>query len=196
MDISSLLGAFLSSDGLSGMSKKTKVSKDGIQDVLTAALPALLSGAVSQSKSKKTSASFLNALAEHSKNDTSDLSDFLGNVDMDDGAKIVAHLLGSESSDTIGQIAKKSGVSKTDTKKVLSAAAPLLMSLLGQETNAKEDDDSIDIGDIMGALVKNVDMGDLLTGLLSSGTKKKSASKKKKDDDDDSPLDMLFDILT
>ena len=95
MDINSLIGTLLSSDSVSGVSKATKANDKDVQNVLNAALPMLLKGAKSQSEDKNTAESFASALLSHGKKDTSNVSSFLKNVDLDDGAKIIGHLLGN-----------------------------------------------------------------------------------------------------
>lgn len=171
MDITSLIGTLLSSDSITGVSKSTKASSNDVQSILTAALPALLNGAKAQAEDESTAASFTKALASHGKKDTSDLSSFLGNVDLEDGSKIIGHLLGNDS-DAVKTIAKKAGTNTKTATNVLSAAAPLLMSLMGQKEN--EDDDDNALGSIAAALIKNVDVGDLIGGLLGGSSSKKS----------------------
>ncbi len=183
MDITKLAGALLSSDSVKGLSDLSGVSNSDVTSVLTQALPALLDGAKGQASDKSTAESFAKALSSHAKADTGNLSGFLGNVDLKDGAKIIGHLLGSEESDTVKKISKKSGVSDDKTATILSAAAPLLMSLLGQQANDDDDKDS-GVGSLVGALLENVDVTELVTGLLTdnSGSTKKKATKKASDD--------------
>ncbi len=205
MDMNSLIKTLLSSDSVSGVSKATKASDSNVQSVLNAALPLLLNGAKAQSEDKNTSESFANALLSHGQKDTSNLSSFLKNVDLEDGAKIVKHLLGD--GDSVKSIAKKSGVSTKEAGNILSAAAPLLMSLLGQQTTSKKNNNSAAALSVASALLQNVDVGDLLGNLLGGNTKKKSTSKKttakksttkkstKKDDDNDTAAEVIGDIL-
>lgn len=188
MDLTKLASTLISSDSISGLSNLTGASDKDVSNVLAQALPALLSGANSQAKDKDTAESFANALSDHAKDDTKDLSKFLGNVDLKDGAKILGHLLGSDKDDVIGNIAESTGVSKKDTNSIVSAIAPLLLSLLGQQTEEDDDKDTGAAG-LVGALLDNVDVGSLLTGLLtdnnsssSSSSDKKKKSKKKKAD--------------
>ena len=180
MDMSSLLGVLLSSDSVSGVSKATKADNNEVASVLNAALPMLLKGAKKQSEDKDTAESFATALLSHGKKDTSNLSSFLKNVDLDDGSKIIGHLLGKDD-DSVKKIAKSSGVSAKKTGDILSAAAPLLMSLLGQESAAKKSDSNVAL-ELAGALLKNVDVGDLIGDLLGGDNKKKKSSKKKDND--------------
>lgn len=180
MDINSLLGTLLSSDSVSGVSKATKADNNEVASVLNAALPLLLKGAKKQSEDKDTAESFATALLSHGKKDTSNLSSFLKNVDLDDGSKIIGHLLGKDD-DSVKKIAKSSGVSTKKTGDILSAAAPLLMSLLGQESASKKSDNNVAL-ELAGALLKNVDVGDLIGDLLGGDNKKKKSSKKKDND--------------
>jgi len=187
MDLSKIAGSLLSSDSLKGLSSLTGASNSDIKNVLSSALPALLNGATEQAKNESTAASFANALAQHAKDDTTDLGSFLGKVDLADGAKIVSHLLGSGKEEIVEKAAKASGVSENKTADILSAIAPMLLSLLGQQAEEDDDKDS-GVGNLVGALLENVDVGSLLSGLISTDTssssgsgKKKPASSKKKD---------------
>ena len=190
MDINSLIGTLLSSDSVSGVSKATKSSNKDVQKVLDAALPLLLKGAKKQSEDKDTAEGFAKALLSHGKDDTSNLSSFLGKVDLEDGGKIIGHLLGNDDKD-VKKIAKQSGVDAGDVSKILSAAAPLLMSLLGQESASKKSDSNVAL-EIAGALLKNVDVGDLIGDLLGGGDTKKKTTSKKKDND---TAEIIGDIL-
>lgn len=206
MDITSIVGTLLGSDALTGVSKTTKTKKSDVQSVLSAALPMLLSGAKAQSEDKNTALSFAQALLTHGSNDTSDLGKFLKNVDLEDGAKIIGHLLGNDDS-AVKQIAKDSGVSQNKTASILSAAAPLLMSLLGQDSGSKksadDDNDNLEaIGKLATAVLENVDVGALIGGLFggeTGGTKTKKAAKTKKANsasDSGDLLGMLGGIVT
>lgn len=170
MDISSILGSLVSSDSISGISSAAGVSEKEAKSVLSSALPGLLSGALAQSEGADTVSGFAGALAQHSADDTSDLKGFLSGVDLKDGAKIVGHLLGSKESDTVAAASAASGASEAGTRGVLSAAAPLLMSLLGQETQAQQSQNSgLNVTGIIGSLLGNVDTSSLLLGLLGGG---------------------------
>ena len=193
MDMNSLLSTLLSSDSVSGVSKATKADDKEVASVLNAALPMLLKGAKKQSEDKDTAESFATALLSHGKKDTSNLSSFLKNVDLDDGSKIIGHLLGKDD-DSVKKIAKSSGVSTKKTGDILSAAAPLLMSLLGQESASKKSDNNVAL-ELAGALLKNVDVGDLIGDLLGGDNKKKKSSKKKDNDAGEIIGDILGALL-
>ena len=193
MDMTSLITTLLSSDSVSGVGKAANADKGNVQSVLNAALPLLLNGAKAQSEDKSTAESFANALLSHGQKDTSNVASFLKNVDLDDGAKIIGHLLGN--GDSVKTIAKESGVSSKETSNILSAAAPLLMSLLGQGTSTKKNNNTAAALSIASAVLQNVDVGDLLGNLLGGGSTKKKTAAAKKDDDNDSAAEVIGDIL-
>ena len=182
MDTSALLTTLLSSSSITNVGKCTNTKPEEVKSVLQAAVPALLKGVTAQTKDSKTAAGFTEALASHAKDYNSNLGSFFKNVDLTDGSKILTHLIGSPSSATTKEIAKKAGVSADKTTSILSAAAPLLMSLLGKEQSSS----GSAVTDLVGGLLKNVDVGSLLTGLLgatstntaSSSGKKPSTAKK------------------
>ena len=193
MDLTSiLLQSMLNDSSVKSLSKKTGASKDEVSSVLTAALPLLLKGAGQQAEDEETAESFADALDQHAESDTEDMDVFMDNVDMADGAKILAHLLGAETESTTKKVSKKSGTSKDNTAQILTAAAPLLMTMLGQEnkktkksTKKKASDDLV--GALLSAAIENVNMTDLLMSALTDSLsadaeeapKKKSASTKK-----------------
>lgn len=199
MDIKKLAGTLLSSDSISGLCNLSGASDSDVKKVLTQALPTLLNGANDQAKDKKTSESFVNALSQHAKDNTNDISKFLGNIDMKDGSKIIGHLLGSDKDSMIKDIAKKTGVSQKKTDSILSAIAPLLMSLLGQQTEQEESNSPIE--GLVGSLLENVDVGNLLMGLVSDNSttsetgNNKKKKKKKKEEESNNLLSGLMNLL-
>ncbi|MBQ8314203.1 MAG: DUF937 domain-containing protein [Lachnospiraceae bacterium] len=179
MDLKKLTSTLLSSDSIKGLSGLTGASKGEVSSVLTEALPALLSGANGQAKDSGTAKGFAEALAQHAKDDTGNLAGFLGKVDLGDGAKIIGHLLGSDKDSLTKTVAKKTGVSSSKIGNILSAVAPLLMSLLGQQADADEEKES-GVGALLGNLLDNVDVGSLLAGLTSTDTSSSTGTGKKK----------------
>ena len=176
MDLNALMSTMLSGDSVAGLGQKTGASQAEVTNVLGAALPALLNGAKGQADGADTVSGFAGALASHAKDDTSDLSAFLSNVDLEDGGKIIGHLLGGAKDDTTQAAAQRAGVDVKKSGSILSAAAPLLMSLLGQQTQAQQQEQGggLDLGGLFGSLLGGgggggLDLGGLLGGGSSAG---------------------------
>lgn len=179
MDISSLLGTLLSSDSVQSIGQASNTNNNSVQNVLAAALPSLISGA--QVQSQDTSTGFADALLSHSKDDTSNIASFLGNVDLEDGGKIIAHLLGKDKDSQLQSISNTTGVAQKDTTNILSAVAPLLMSLLGKESvSSAADNSSSAISSVASSLLQNVDVTSILAGLLGGGTQTASNTNSNK----------------
>lgn len=179
MDFNSIINTITGSDSISQLSSLTGTSQKDVSGILSAALPQLLSGAQGQATNKETAASFANALTAHGREDAADLSSFLGKVDMQDGQKIVDHLLGkNEAAATAEDLAKKSGVSASSITGILAAAAPLLMTLLGKQAAASaqasaQKDSGPDLSGIVGSLFgggagadSGGGLGNILSGLF------------------------------
>ena len=132
MESNEFLSTLLGDDSVKSISKATGSNQQDVEKVLVAALPSLLGGALGQAQDEQTAEGFAGALADHAKVDTRDLGSFMSNVDMEDGGKILTHLLGSNATATAQDVATRSGMDLGSTIKILAVAAPLLMSLLGQ----------------------------------------------------------------
>ena len=205
MDITSIMSTVMSAESLNCISEKTGSSKKEVKSVLTSALPLLLAGAKDQAEDKSTAKGFEAALKQHSKSNTKDLTGFLGKVDLADGAKIIGHLLGGKTESTTQTLAQSSGTSSNNTAAILAAAAPLLMSLLGQESGKDEEESAGGalMGQLVSSMLSNVDVGDLLMGVLGADSheeeekpkKKKKKNAKKKTDDAGGKLSDAAGIL-
>lgn len=184
MDLSSLMNVFLSQQSQQGISSATGSSSADVTSILAKALPSLLAGANKQSQQTSTATSFAKALASHAQDDTSNLTSFYNNVDLNDGAKIIQHLLGNQTNSVTKSVAAQAGVTQKQATSVLSAAAPLLLSLLGQQTTAQtktattQKAKTAQTTNLMSSLLSNVDVGSLIGTMLGSGSSKKSTSKK------------------
>ena len=111
MDFGSIINTIMSSDSVSQLSSLTGTDEKDVSSILTSALPQLLSGAQGQATNADTAQSFANALAAHGQKDSADLSSFLSGIDLDDGQKIVNHLLGSDNAvATAETLSQESGV--------------------------------------------------------------------------------------
>lgn len=188
MDASSLLSGLVSASNLKKIGTASGASSADVKNVLGQALPVLLQSASGQATGA-TAAGFTQALADHAKAKTS-------TIDIDDGAKIISHLLGKKESTTTTQIAKAAGVTKANASSILSAAAPLFMNLLGKQTDGAS---GSALSGLLGGLVSNIDLGSLLGGLLGGGSAASSSTstgkKKKKTESSSTGSSLLNGVM-
>ena len=169
MDMNDLMKIAIESGLLHQVSKKIGISDKEANSAVEVILPMLLKGMQGQANNKATKEGFLKALDDHSKSDIDDVTKFVKNVDEDDGAKIVKHLLGTHTDEVAAKAKKKSGLSTKDIIKIMAILAPLLMSQMGKtaKKEAKEKDTD-DMSGIVGKLIDNIDVDDVIkiAGLL------------------------------
>ena len=96
MDLTSIMKTMLNADSIGQISEKTGTSANEVKAVLLSAMPAMLSGLQGQASNNDTVAGFADALDSHARDDTSDITAFLSDVDLKDGKKIIGHLLGEK----------------------------------------------------------------------------------------------------
>ena len=182
MDFSSIINTLTGSDSVSQLSNISGTSEQDVSSILSSVIPQLLNGAQEQATNEDTATSFANALTSHGQQNTNDLSAFFGGIDLEDGQKIVDHLLGSDNAvATAETLSTESGVASSSITSIISATAPLLMSLLGQQatsetqTQAQEADaeGGFDLSSIVGSLFGGGDdgkegggLGSILSGLF------------------------------
>ena len=177
MDLNTLMGAMLSSDSIKSISQASGASQKDVKAVLSSALPGLLNGAAQQANNSQTAAGFAGALAQHAKSDTRDLGSFLSGVDLADGGKIIAHLLGANTTAATQQTANASGVDAAKGAKILAVAAPLLMSLLGKQAGQSS---GSAVGTLMNSLLGGGNAGSLIGSLLGVSTPQTTTTTVKK----------------
>jgi len=172
MDLTALMSTMLSEESIENLGMKAESSPDEVRSVLGSALPLLLNGANAQASNQETASGFLGALQQHAQDDATNIPSFLGNVDMGDGAKIIAHLLGANTGAQTQAVAQQTGVSQAKTGNILAAVAPLLLTLLGQQAASSSNSGSnnaLGIGSLMGSLMGSGDMTSLLGSFLGGG---------------------------
>ncbi len=180
MDLTALMSAMLSEESIENLGAKAESSPEEVRSVLGSALPLLLNGANAQATNQQTAPGFLGALQQHAQDDATNIPSFFGNVDMGDGAKIIAHLLGANTGAQTQAVAQQTGVSQQQTGNILAAAAPLLLTLLGQQAASGSNSSSnnaLGIGGLMGSLMGSGDMTSLLGAMLGGGAAPSAAAQ-------------------
>ena len=130
------IGSLLSGGGVSAISKRTKLPKEDVAKVLSAGIPALVGGMRRNAGAAAGEASLSRALRDHSAADISNPGAFLKGSDLQDGKKILGHVLGDDQKELVEEISRASGVTKAKTTTILALVAPLLLSLLGNQNNS------------------------------------------------------------
>ena len=170
-----LLGTLTTNDSVSSVSKKTGVSSKTISKLLMVAVPLLISYMTKNASKKDGAQSLLGALTQHTSTQT--VSQQIANADTDDGAKIIAHILGQDQNAIVNNLAKESNLTAKEVNSVLNSIAPALLNSLStatttaakpQTTAKKKKTSGVDLSD-------GIDLTDVF-GLLSGTTSTQSSS--------------------
>ncbi|MCB2224822.1 MAG: DUF937 domain-containing protein [Actinobacteria bacterium] len=161
-------GGIASLAGLLGSDEQKTTS--GLSSVLS-----VLTGALARNSEDEQGAAALDAALEkdHDGGILDNIGGFLGNIGGGSGAGILGHVLGDKQEPVAKEIAKDSGLDLGQVMTLMTAAAPLLMGVLGK----KKKEEGLDAGGVAGMLAQEkqqveqsggFDLGSVL-GLLTGG---------------------------
>ena len=131
------------------ISRQVGAKPDQVKQLTELALPTLLQAMNKNAQTKDGAKSLLKALDQHQDEDVSDLHQFFNKVDMQDGAKILGHLLGDKEVRVEQGLAVKTGLDMGQVSGLLTMLAPLLLGQLGKQ---KKQQNGFGIDDLMGML--------------------------------------------
>ena len=163
MDMTSVMEAVMKSGALEQVSGMLGVDEKNAESAIEVVMPMLLKGMQGQMSNKSTQEGFLQALLDHSADDTDDLKKAVKNVDVTDGAKIVNHLLGAQQEDVAAKAKKKSGLDTKTILRIMAILAPILMSKMGKTAKTETaKSSSSDMVSVVGGLLDGVDAKDVV----------------------------------
>lgn len=154
-----LLNGDMGKSIISGVAGQTNQPANKTQEVLAMALPVLMAAMQRNAASPEGSQGLLSAL--NSKHDGSILSNLGGlfeggmndNV-MNDGSKILGHVLGNKQSNVEKAIGAKTGMDAGSVAQILKVAAPILMGMLGNQAKQQNVNSPSGLEGLLGGLLK------------------------------------------
>jgi hypothetical protein len=153
-----LLNSDLGKSIISGVAGQTKQDESKTSSVLTMALPVLMQAMKRNAATPQGAEGLLNAL--NSKHDGSILNNlsglFGGGVDsnvLDDGSKILGHVLGGKQQHVQNALSQKSGLDAGSVAQILKVAAPILMEVLGNQAKQQNVNSANGIDGLLGGLL-------------------------------------------
>lgn len=153
-----LLNSDLGKSIISGVSSQTNQPQNKTQDVLTMALPVLMTAMKRNASTPQGAQGLLSALG--SKHDGSILDNlgglFEGGVDsnvLDDGGKILGHVLGGKQKIVEMALSQKSGIDAGSVAQILKVAVPILMGVLGSQAKQQNVNSANGIESLLGGLL-------------------------------------------
>ena len=186
MDLMDLLSGQLGNENvLKQLSKSTGADSSQIQQAIKLGLPALMQAMGKNAASEKGASSLAKALDNHKDDNIDNIDNFLKNVDKEDGAKILNHILGNKNPSLQRNLAKQTGMNQDQTSSLMAQLAPLLLGALGKQKSSQKVDSSGLTGMLAGALSQSKKDNNLMD----------SVSKLLDADNDGSIVDDLSNML-
>lgn len=154
-----MLNSDLGKTVIQGISGSTHQNQSKTKDLLSLAMPVLTQAMQNNASTSKGAESLVQAL--ESKHDGSVLNNldqfFKGGVDktdLQDGQKIIGHILGDKEPNVINTLSKQVGLDSSSASHIIQSAAPILMGILGKQKSQSNLQNPSQITDLLGGLIQ------------------------------------------
>ena len=133
MNLEALLGLLQGQD-LGKLAEQVGGNEGQVKNGVMAALPAMLTALSKNTGTEKGAQELNNALeTKHDGSILNNLSGYLSNPDLKDGAGILSHLFGGNTQNVANAVSQSSGLDTQGSLKMLETLAPLVLGALGQQ---------------------------------------------------------------
>lgn len=139
-------------DVLSKLGQSVGVNPEQVQQLTSLGLPALVQALGRNVSTEEGAASLDLALNKHQDSNIDDVSEFLNNVNTQDGAKILQHIFSGKSDRVQNNLAVQTGLDAGQVSGLMSQLAPLIMGALGQQRR-QQNIDTQGITDLLGGFL-------------------------------------------
>ena len=169
MNLEALLGLLQGQD-LGQLAEQVGGNEGQVKNGVMAALPAMLTALSKNTGTEKGAQELSNALeTKHDGSILNNLSGYLSNPDLKDGAGILNHLFGSQTSNVANAVSQSSGLDSNGSMKMLQMLAPVLMGMLGQQKK-QNNLDAEGIGNLTSMLASNFGSEAGASGIMEAVT--------------------------
>ena len=176
MNLEALLGLLQGQD-LGQLAEQVGGNEGQVKNGVMVALPAMLTALSKNTGTEKGAQELNNALeTKHDGSILNNLSGYLSNPDLKDGAGILNHLFGSQTSNVANAVSQSSGLDSNGSMKMLQMLAPVLMGMLGQQKK-QNNLDAEGIGNLTSMLASNFGSEAGASGIMDVVTNLLDANK-------------------
>ena len=176
MNLEALLGLLQGQD-LGNLASQVGGNEGEVKNGVMAALPAMLAALGRNAGTEKGAEELNNALEKkHDGSILDNLSGYLSNPDLKDGAGILNHLFGNQTSNVANAVSKSSGLDTNGSMKMLQMLAPILMGMLGQQKK-QNNLDAKGLGNLTSMLASNFGSEAGASGIMEAVTNLLDANK-------------------
>ena len=176
MNLEVLLGLLQGQD-IGNLASQVGGNEGEAKNGVMAALPAMLAALGKNAGTEKGAEELNNALEKkHDGSILDNLSGYLSNPDLKDGAGILNHLFGNQTSNVANAVSQSSGLDSNGSMKMLQMLAPVLMGMLGQQKK-QNNLDAKGLGNLTSMLASNFGSEAGTSGIMETVTNLLDANK-------------------
>ena len=176
MNLEALLGLLQGQD-IGNLASQVGGNEEETKNGVMAALPAMLAALGKNAGTEKGAEELNNALEKkHDGSILDNLSGYLSNPDLKDGAGILNHLFGNQTSNVANAVSQSSGLDTNGSMKMLQMLAPILMGILGQQKK-QNNLDAKGLGNLTSMLASNFGSEAGTSGIIETVTNLLDANK-------------------
>ncbi len=176
MNLEALLGLLQGQD-LGQLAEQVGGNEGQVKNGVMAALSAMLTALSKNTGTEKGAQELNNALEKkHDGSILDNLSGYLSNPDLKDGAGILNHLFGNQTSNVANAVSQSSGLDTNGSMKMLQMLAPILMGMLGQQKK-QNNLDAKGLGNLTSMLASNFGSEAGASGIMEAVTNLLDANK-------------------
>ena len=176
MNLEALLGLLQGQD-LGNLASQVGGNEGEVKNGVMAALPAMLAALGKNAGTEKGAEELNNALEKkHDGSILDNLSGYLSDPDLKDGAEILNHLFGNQTSNIANAVSQSSGLDTNGSMKMLQMLAPILMGMLGQQKK-QNNLDAKGLGNLTSMLASNFGSEAGASGIMEAVTNLLDANK-------------------
>ena len=176
MNLEALLGLLQGQD-IENLASQVGGNEGEVKNGVMAALPAMLAALGKNAGTEKGAEELNNALEKkHDGSILDNLSGYLSNPDLKDGAGILNHLFGNQTSNVANAVSQSSGLDSNGSMKMLQMLAPVLMGILGQQKK-QNNLDAKGLGNLTSMLASNFGSEAGASGIMEAVTNLLDANK-------------------
>lgn len=176
MNLEALLGLLQGQD-IGNLASQVGGNEGEAKNGVMAALLAMLAALGKNAGTEKGAEELNNALEKkHDGSILDNLSGYLSNPDLKDGAGILNHLFGNQTSNVANAVSQSSGLDTNGSMKMLQMLAPILMGILGQQKK-QNNLDAKGLGNLTSMLASNFGSEAGTSGIMETVTNLLDANK-------------------
>ena len=150
--LSILMNAMGSQSSVNSLSQQTGVSSGKLKKLLPLLIPILLKYLTNNASNNSGALSLLSALTQHKSRST--FAEQIDEVDQEDGAAIIRHILGDDQEKVVKELARETDMKNEEVEKSLFSIAPVLLSALSSATENAQSSQSAGGPDFLSLLTQ------------------------------------------